>query len=461
MKFIKQNIILFLVASTFFIEMLDGSILVTSTGVMASYFSVNVETINFAIVAYVSSFAAFLVLSPWLATKFGEKNIFIVGIIIFTIASLFCGLSENIYEFFLFEIIQGFGAAIMSPIGRTIALKSVSKDRFLTAISLMVWPGLVAPLLGPILGAWITVNYSWPWMFYINIPIGIVLIFFSSKYIPLSPISPGKTKFDFIGAVLFISTVLLTILCLNSLLPDSKLHSYSLIIFIVSIILLVITFSYLRKSTNSIIDLECFKIRRFKSAMGYSIFFRITTGALPFLLPMYYQEKFGLSLIYSASLLTYMFAGNLLMKIFTTGIIKKFNITKTIIYMTILQFLTIVLLGSINFNKYYIATISILFIYGATRSILFQSYMSMALIDVPKKIMSHANAINSIQLQLTMGMGLAFYTIILVLSSYLPHIQNYDEYQTTLFIFSFITLLPLFLMATKDILKHINPLFQK
>ena len=444
MRRFNQNIILYLVAITFFIEMLDSTIIVTAIPNIANFFHTTISNINFAITTYVSSIAIFLTITPWLSNRFGDKKMFNIGIFIFTLSSLFCGLSNNICQFFIAQILQGLGASIMVPIGRILVLRNTPKEEYLKVISIMVWPGLIAPVIGPILGAWITENYSWEWMYFVNIPIGLFALCLAIKVIPANMQNINKIKFDFFGCILFMSEIILLISFMHSFVHNSDLKHYKYIIFASCILIFIILFKHLKTKDDAIIDINCFNIENFRKGIFYSSFFRITTGAIPFVLPLYFQAKFGMSLVESASLLLYLFLGNISMKFFTTKILKTFNIFKIILIFTLILVGTITIISFLNINKEYYVVIILLFICGSSRSMLFTSYMSLIFKDMPKTKISHANAINNIFFQLTFGMGVAitaiFFSLSHIFTLFFPQL---NIYQVTLLLFAVIGILPI------------------
>src|SRR5471030_820479 len=166
-----------LVAGAFFMEFLDGTVIATALPDMAHSFVVSAVDLNIGISAYLLTLAVLILASGWIAERFGARNVFSSALLIFTLSSLFCGLATNVTEFVVMRVMQGIGGAMMVPVGRLAVLRSTPKDQLIKAIATLTWPALVAPILGPPLGGFITTYASWHWIFFINekdpVPAGI------------------------------------------------------------------------------------------------------------------------------------------------------------------------------------------------------------------------------------------------------------------------------------------------
>jgi MFS family permease len=197
-----------LVASAFFMEFLDGTVIATALPDMANAFGVSAIDLNIGISAYLLTLAMLIPASGWVAERFGARTVFSLALLIFTVASLCCGLTQNVTGFVLMRVLQGVGGAMMVPVGRLVVLRTTPKDQLIKAIATLTWPALVAPLL-PSAGGFITTYASWHWIFFLNVPLGLVAIVLALKLMPgLS--ADEKRPFDVIG---FIATGL-TMLCL-------------------------------------------------------------------------------------------------------------------------------------------------------------------------------------------------------------------------------------------------------
>ncbi|RUY18917.1 MFS transporter, partial [Mesorhizobium sp. M7A.F.Ca.CA.001.13.2.1] len=173
-----------IVAIAFFMQLLDSTIISTSLPQMGASFGVSPVAMSIGITVYMLTMAVFVPLSGWLADRFGARNIFLLAIVLFTLASLACGLSQTLTQFVAARVVQGLGSALMTPVGRILVLRNAPKSELLNATALITWPALFAPVVGPVLGGFITTYLSWHWNFFINIPLGVIGLALVARFIP-------------------------------------------------------------------------------------------------------------------------------------------------------------------------------------------------------------------------------------------------------------------------------------
>lgn len=147
-------------------EFLDGTVIATALPQMAHTFATDVVRLNLGISAYLLTLAVLIPVSGWIADRYGAKNVFSLALVIFTLSSVLCGLSENLTMFVAMRILQGAGGALMVPVGRLAVLKNTPPEQLITAIATLTWPALVAPIIGPPLGGFITTWFDWRWIFF-------------------------------------------------------------------------------------------------------------------------------------------------------------------------------------------------------------------------------------------------------------------------------------------------------
>src|SRR6267142_4311884 len=159
-----------------FMNVLDTSIANVSIPAMAGDLGVSPEQGTWVITSFAVANAISLPLTGWLTQRYGQVRLFITSIILFVLASLACGLAPSIELLILFRVIQGAVAGPMIPLSQTLLLASYPKEKAGTALAMWAITTLVAPVVGPLLGGWITDNIAWPWIFYINVPVGIAAV---------------------------------------------------------------------------------------------------------------------------------------------------------------------------------------------------------------------------------------------------------------------------------------------
>src|SRR6266436_609387 len=173
-KLERSAVIALTVACALFMENLDGTVIATALPQIAESFAVSPVHLSLAITSYLLSVAIFIPASGWMADRFGSRTIFRAAIAVFMLGSILCGLSSSIAELTGARIVQGVGGAMMVPIGRLVLLRNVTKADMVRAMSYLTVPAMLGPVLGPPVGGFIVTYASWRWIFYLNVPIGIL-----------------------------------------------------------------------------------------------------------------------------------------------------------------------------------------------------------------------------------------------------------------------------------------------
>ena len=407
-----------LVAGTFFMENLDGTVIATAIPKMAQTFGRSPVDLNIGITAYLLALAMFIPGSGWLTDKFGSRVVLGTAIVVFTLSSVLCGFSPSLAMFTMARILQGIGGAMMVPVGRLVVLRNTPKRDFVTAIAYITWPGLVAPVLGPPLGGFITTYLSWRWIFFLNIPLGILALVMTYLLIPNERVTDAP-PFDRVGFLLSGAACAGLIFGLDLI---GKLDSTWVIgstLLAVSLVLGAAAIRHFRRHPFPLVDLEALKVPTFAVSFFAGSLFRIAIGTTPFLLPLLFQVGFGMSAFVSGLLVLSVFAGNLLMKPATAPILRHFGFRTTLIGNGLLSALT--LLACCFFApttpKPIIAFI--LFVGGLCRSMQFTCLNAMAFADIPPARMSRSTTLSSTVQQMTLAIGVAFGAITLRMTSFI------------------------------------------
>ena len=181
-------------------ENLDGTIIATAAPAIAADLGVAAVDINVAITAYLVTIAVGIPVSGWLTDRFGGRRILLAAIATFTVASALCAVSGSLGMLVAARILQGIGGAMMVPVGRLVVLRATAKRDLLDATAYLTWPALLAPVLAPALGGWIVSVASWPWIFLINLPLGVVAFVVASRIVPQESVPVGPL--DWVGFLL-------------------------------------------------------------------------------------------------------------------------------------------------------------------------------------------------------------------------------------------------------------------
>src|ERR1700692_3190173 len=164
------------VATALFMEQLDSTIVNTAIPSMASSLGVAPLSLKAVVTSYILSLAVGIPISGWIADRYGTRRVFALAVAIFTLASVLCGLSVNVPMLVAARILQGLGAAMMTPVGRLAIIRTFAKSELLVAMNFVIIPALIGPLLGPTVGGLIVHSLSWREIFFVNVPMGIAAL---------------------------------------------------------------------------------------------------------------------------------------------------------------------------------------------------------------------------------------------------------------------------------------------
>lgn len=170
---IRLRWVTWLVTGALFMEILDGAIIGPALPAMARAFEVPPLELNIGISVYLLAVGIFIPASGWIADRYGTRQVFLSALALFTVSSALCGAVHSLPAFVAVRIVQGFSGALMVPVGRLVILRHMPQDKLMAAMSALVWPALVAPVLGPPLGGFIAQHIGWHWIFFMNVPLGI------------------------------------------------------------------------------------------------------------------------------------------------------------------------------------------------------------------------------------------------------------------------------------------------
>ncbi|SDH60514.1 drug resistance transporter, EmrB/QacA subfamily [Paraburkholderia steynii] len=414
----RQSLIVTLVAAAFFMENLDGTIIATALPQMAQSFNVHAVDLSIGITSYLLTLAVFIPISGWAADRFGVRNVFTAALAVFTASSVVCGMTNGLVEFTAARIVQGIGGAMMVPVGRLAVLRATPKDGLMRAISIITWPGLVAPVLGPPLGGFITTYSSWRWIFYLNVPLGILGIVLAWRFISAEGESQ-KRPFDGIGFALC-GIAGTAIMYAMELLGRSGAPWREALAFLAGGVAAGIgALFHLRRSAHPVVDLSAFRVKTFAVAMGGGSLFRVSISAVPFLLPLMFQLGFGMNAFHSGLLTLIVFAGNLSMKLVTTPVMRRFGFRPVLLVNGALAAISIAAMSLLTASTPLVPMAIVLFASGLSRSLQFTAVNTLAFADVPKPQMSGASTLSSTLSQMTMGMGVALGAIALRVAAWL------------------------------------------
>ena len=413
----RQWLIALIVACAFFMEMLDGSVIATALPQMAQSFHENPVNLSIGMSAYLLTLAIFIPSSGWMADRCGSKTIFLSAIVIFTAASVLCGLSNTLLEFTAARIVQGIGGAMMVPVGRLVVLRSSDKSNLVNLIQFVTVPGLVAPVLGPPIGGFITTFSSWRWIFFLNIPIGIVGLALVVTFM-VNHKAETRRAFDTLGFILTGAGLASLLFGLDQLGRPSFDSAVTSVLIGGGAVVCVLAFLHLRRAPHPLVDLSLFRIPTFAlTTLFAGTGFRIVIGTTPFLWPLMFQVGFGMSPLASGALIIACAGGDLGMKLFARRILRRFGFRQTLIYNGLLVALAVLACAAFGAATPVAVIAAVLFVIGLFRSVQFGAFNALTYVDIPPEKMSAASSLASTIQQMSFGLGVAFGALALHLAA--------------------------------------------
>lgn len=396
----------FIIATALFMENMDGTVISTSLPAIALDLHQDPIVLKLALTSYMLTLAVFIPASGWVADRFGARTVFCSAIVTFTLGSILCGASSSLSTLIAARVFQGLGGAMMVPVGRLVLLRSIAKSDLVTAMAYLTVPALIGPVAGPPLGGFITTYFHWRWIFWINVPIGVLGVLLSLRFIEnlREEVVP---RFDFKGFVL--SGIGLLSLIAGLSMVGRGIAPYWLVaaMVVIGVLSLAAYASHAQGDEHAILDLKLLKIPTFFCGVVGGLIFRIGIGATPFLLPLLLQVGFGLTPFESGSLTFATAAGALLMKFTASTVLRRFGFRQTLVVNGLISgaFLGACALFTPS-TPHWLLLLTLL-TGGFFRSLQFTALNAISYADVDSPRMSRATSFASVSQQMSGAVGVA------------------------------------------------------
>lgn len=400
-----------LAATALFMQALDGTILNTALPTIAIELDQSPLKLQSIIVSYTLTVALLIPLSGWLSDKYGTKRIFQLAVVLFTIGSICCALSPNLLSLILSRILQAVGGSMMVPVARLAILYAYPKEQLLKVINFITIPGMIGPLLGPSLGGVLVEALSWHWIFLVNIPFGIFLIWMSRFGIP--DFKKPVFKFDMMGLFLFGGGV--TFLTLFLELVSTQLVSLPLLlgIGVITLSLLLGYLIYAKRKAHPLINLDLFSIRTLRIGIIGNLITRLGIGGMPFLIPLLLQVGYGYTATVAGLMMIPAALSNLITKSFVVPIVNKFGYRNMLITNTLVLGGLICLFFLVDSEAPIQYLLPLLFVHGGISSVQFTAMNTLSLADLDYTNSSDGNSILTITQQLSQTFGISVASLVL------------------------------------------------
>ena len=393
-----------IVACALFMQNLDATVLTTALPVLAREFAVSPADISLALTGYLLALAVFIPASGPVADRFGSRRTFQLAIALFMLGSIACGFSQRLETLVMARFLQGAGGAMMVPVGRLVLLRSVEKRDLVPAMAWLTMPAMIGPILGPPVGGAIVTWLEWRWIFWINVPMGLLGIALVGLYIPESTPTARK-PFDMIG-------FLLCALALGPLIFGLQLAGRASQWTLVALLLAtgglagLLYLRHARRVPNPLLDPALLHIPTFRLSVIGGTLIRITQGAMPFLMPMLLQLAFGLTAAASGGTTLASAMGAFVMKGAARRLLWRFGFRTTLTVIGLLAPLAYSFTGLIRHDWPIAAIFALLLVCGFLISLQFTAYNAIAYADVEADRMSQATSFYATFQQLSLSLGI-------------------------------------------------------
>jgi EmrB/QacA subfamily drug resistance transporter len=408
----RHSILLGIVAGALFMQNLDSTVITTALPQMAVSFHTTTIHLSIGITAYMLSLAVFIPVSGWVADRFGARTVFSTAIGVFTLGSVLCGVCNGVAEFALCRVFQGVGGAMMVPVGRLILFRAVGKGGLVQALSLLTMPAMFGPILGPPVGGFITTYASWRWIFFLNLPVGVVGVvlvwFFIENYR-----EDVKTCFDGIGFVATGIAIASLVLDCDLVVQPGVGAAPILGLFVLSLASGVFAAWYMLRRPDPIIDLTLLRIPSFFTGVAVGSMFRIAAGSVSYLMAILLQVDLGLSAFASGMITIAGAMSSLTMKVAIPPTLRHWGFRTVLLGNGVISAGGIAACAVIGLSTPAYAIFLVLLVGGFFRSLQFTSLTTLAYADLPDARISAATSFSSMMQQVMNGMGVALAAVLL------------------------------------------------
>jgi EmrB/QacA subfamily drug resistance transporter len=413
----RVPIVPLVIATALFMENTDSTILSTALPVIARDLGLDPISLKLAVTSYLVSLAIFIPVSGWVADRVGACTTFRLALVVFMAASVGCASSRSLAEFVMWRALQGAGGAMMVPVGRMIVVRSVSKPDLVRALSFLAMPSLIGPMMGPPLGGFIVTYTDWRWIFFVNIPIGILGIVLATLFIP-------DAKHD--TPPLDVKGFVLSALGLGGLVAGLAVSGRRIAPPEVAVGLMcvgaVALYAYVHHAfrvEKPLLDLRLLKFPTFEAGILGGTLFRLGVGATAFLLPLMLQLGFGLD-AFSSGLITFAGAiGAFAMKPLAQRFLHRFGFRRLLIVNGLVASALLIV------NAFWTAATPgllisfVLLIGGFSRSLQFTSLSAITYADMETRQIGAATGMATVAQQVSVSFGVAIGAMVLEASEWL------------------------------------------
>jgi EmrB/QacA subfamily drug resistance transporter len=423
-------------------EGLDSTMIAVAIPDMAKGLGENPLRLNLVITTYLLSLAVFIPVSGWIADRLGARVVFCSAIAIFAAGSALCGLSTSLPMMLAMRVVQGFGGAMMTPVGRLILLRSFPRSDLVSAMNWMTIPAMIGPTMGPIVGGFLTSYVSWRAIFYLNLPIGVIGVGLALWLIEDFR-APAPTRFDLRGFFIAGLGLALLQLAIENVGRPMMPEPFGMVFLIAAVAILLLYSRHARLSKDPILDLRLLRIRTFRIGTVTGGICRMGLDAVPFLLPLLFQVGFGLSPVQSGLLTFSSSLGAMLVRTCSGAVLRTFGFRRLLVGNACLAAAVTAGCGLLRPDTPAWLMVLLVLLSGCVRSIQYLGLNTISYADVPAAVLSKSTGVGGVAQQLARGFGIAVGATLLALIAG-PHTLTIDDFRLAFWLIALLPLLSAF-----------------
>jgi EmrB/QacA subfamily drug resistance transporter len=396
-----------ILAIALFMEQMDSTVIATALPSIASDLGTSPIALKLALTAYLVALAIFIPVSGWMADRYGAKRVFMSAIAVFVASSVLCSQANSLGFFVVARFLQGMGGAMMTPVARLVLVRGTPRSKLVSAMAWLTIPALAGPLLGPPVGGFITTFASWHWIFLINVPIGLIGLAATWRFLPQLP-SFRPRPMDWKGFLLVAG-------CASGIIFGMSVISLPALPVWIGAVAVAAGFAcgflyvgHARRAVRPILSLSLLDNPTFRASVAGGSFFRIGVGAVPFLLPLMLQLGYGLTPFQSGTITFVSAVGAMSMKFAATTIFARYGFRPVLVAAGLGAAVTVAATAAVSpiagaaWGLYLVLLAG-----GFSRSLFFTGVNALAFAEVSDEDASQATAFSAVAQQTSIAMGVA------------------------------------------------------
>jgi EmrB/QacA subfamily drug resistance transporter len=392
---------------------LDTTVVNVALPALTLEFHTSFDTIQWIVTGYMLALATVIPVTGWASDRFGTKRLYMVAIVLFLAGSVLAGMAWDIESLIVFRVLQGLGGGMLMPAGMTIMTKAAGPERVGRVMSILGVPMLLGPIGGPILGGWLVDDVSWRWIFYINVPIGLVALVLAWKLLPDDDPQPAE-RFDFYGMLMLSPGLAALIFGVSKIPAAGGISAFDVWFPIVAGASLIAAFIVrATKVENPLIDLKLFRNREFSISVLATAFFAMSFFGAMLLFPSYFSIVHGESALQSGLLLAPQVVGAMISMPIAGMLADKIGVRKVVLPGLALIIAGMVVFTQVEADTPYWLLLGALSVLGLGMGATMMPIMSAALRTLTNRTVARASTSMNIIQQTSGAIGGAVMSIIL------------------------------------------------